>query len=187
MADGFNRGFDAMARILRLASPHAGQFDGHDHCFPLVFCLLIYGTFHMFQTVPRGFIPTMDQGYAIVVVQLPEGSSLGRTDAVVQTGVRHRPQNTGRPRCGCLRRLLRRDLYERQQCWRDFRAVQQFRGTAQSRTIGRSKLSARYSAVSRASAKRSSSCCRRLPYAASAIPVASKCSFRSAAVPMCAS
>ena len=36
------------------------------------------------QTVPRGFIPQLDQGYAIVVIQLPDGSSLSRTDAVVQ-------------------------------------------------------------------------------------------------------
>ncbi|TIU10840.1 MAG: efflux RND transporter permease subunit, partial [Mesorhizobium sp.] len=50
----------------------------------LVFAALIYATYHMLQTVPRGFIPTMDQGYAIVVVQLPEGASLSRTDAVVQ-------------------------------------------------------------------------------------------------------
>ena len=34
--------------------------------------------------MPRGFIPTMDQGYAIVVIQLPEGASLGRTDAVIK-------------------------------------------------------------------------------------------------------
>ncbi len=34
--------------------------------------------------MPRGFIPTLDQGYAIVVVQLPDGASLSRTDAVVQ-------------------------------------------------------------------------------------------------------
>jgi HAE1 family hydrophobic/amphiphilic exporter-1 len=50
----------------------------------LVFAGLLYATYHMLQTVPRGFIPTMDQGYAIVVVQLPEGSSLERTDAVIQ-------------------------------------------------------------------------------------------------------
>jgi HAE1 family hydrophobic/amphiphilic exporter-1 len=38
----------------------------------------------MAQTVPTGFIPTLDQGYAIVVVQLPDGASLSRTDKVVQ-------------------------------------------------------------------------------------------------------
>src|SRR3546814_3864122 len=37
----------------------------------------------MLQTTPRGFIPTLDQGYAIVVIQLPEGAALNRTDAVV--------------------------------------------------------------------------------------------------------
>src|SRR5688572_27789036 len=49
-----------------------------------VFAVLIYATVFMVQTVPRGFIPTMDQGYAIVVVQLPDGASLERTDKVVQ-------------------------------------------------------------------------------------------------------
>jgi hydrophobic/amphiphilic exporter-1 (mainly G- bacteria), HAE1 family len=49
-----------------------------------VFAALIYATAHMLNTVPRGFIPAMDQGYAIVVIQLPEGSSLARTDAVVK-------------------------------------------------------------------------------------------------------
>ena len=40
------------------------------------------------RAVPRGFIPTLDQGYAIVVVQLPDGASLSRTDAVVQRASR---------------------------------------------------------------------------------------------------
>ncbi|MBI1276152.1 multidrug efflux RND transporter permease subunit [bacterium] len=34
--------------------------------------------------VPTGFIPMLDQGYAIVVLQLPDGASLSRTDAVVK-------------------------------------------------------------------------------------------------------
>ncbi|TIV87403.1 MAG: efflux RND transporter permease subunit, partial [Mesorhizobium sp.] len=49
-----------------------------------VFAALIYATVYMVQTVPRGFIPSLDQGYAIVVVQLPDGASLSRTDAVIQ-------------------------------------------------------------------------------------------------------
>lgn len=49
----------------------------------LVFAGLLYATWHMGQVVPSGFIPTMDQGYAIIVVQLPDGASLARTDAVV--------------------------------------------------------------------------------------------------------
>jgi len=50
----------------------------------LVFAGLIYATNAAFETVPRGFIPEQDQGYAIVVVQLPDGASLNRTDAVVR-------------------------------------------------------------------------------------------------------
>src|SRR3546814_18890829 len=49
----------------------------------LVFAGLLGATVYMLQTTPRGFIPTLDQGYAIVVIQLPEGAALNRTDAVV--------------------------------------------------------------------------------------------------------
>ena len=35
------------------------------------------------QKVPTGFIPQLDRGYAIIVVQLPDGASLARTDAVL--------------------------------------------------------------------------------------------------------
>ena len=36
----------------------------------------------MFQLVPTGFVPTEDQGYFMVMVQTPEGSSLDRTEKV---------------------------------------------------------------------------------------------------------
>ena len=49
-----------------------------------VYVGLLAGTVWIANHVPRGFIPTLDQGYAIVVIQLPDGSSLSRTDAVVQ-------------------------------------------------------------------------------------------------------
>jgi HAE1 family hydrophobic/amphiphilic exporter-1 len=84
LANGFNNGFDRLADgyawlVHRLVSTTLALVT-----MLLVFAGLLYATWHMLQTVPRGFIPTMDQGYAIVVVQLPEGSSLGRTDAVIQ-------------------------------------------------------------------------------------------------------
>ena len=50
----------------------------------LVFAGLLYATNGVVQAVPRGFIPQLDQGYAIVVVQLPDGASLNRTDAVIR-------------------------------------------------------------------------------------------------------
>ncbi len=37
-----------------------------------------------FSKVPVGFIPQQDQGYAIIVAQLPDGASLERTDALVK-------------------------------------------------------------------------------------------------------
>jgi hydrophobe/amphiphile efflux-1 (HAE1) family protein len=40
-----------------------------------------------FNKVPTGFIPAQDQGYFIVAVQLPPGSSLERTDEVVREAV----------------------------------------------------------------------------------------------------
>ncbi|MEX0692923.1 MAG: multidrug efflux RND transporter permease subunit [Rhodospirillales bacterium] len=40
-----------------------------------------------FKKVPTGFIPAQDQGYLIVIVQLPPGASLSRTDDVVHEAV----------------------------------------------------------------------------------------------------
>src|SRR5262249_7339518 len=37
-----------------------------------------------FRTIPTGFIPAQDKGYLIVAIQLPDGASLERTDAVVR-------------------------------------------------------------------------------------------------------
>src|SRR5207237_7935202 len=37
-----------------------------------------------FRTIPTGFIPAQDKGYLIVAIQLPDGASLERADAVVR-------------------------------------------------------------------------------------------------------
>lgn len=42
---------------------------------------------YQFKQVPSGFIPPQDQGYFIVSIQLPPGSSLSRTDEVVEEAV----------------------------------------------------------------------------------------------------
>jgi hydrophobe/amphiphile efflux-1 (HAE1) family protein len=54
-----------------------------------VLSLLLYGglivfAVYAFKKVPTGFIPTQDMGYFLVVVQLPDGASFERTDAVVR-------------------------------------------------------------------------------------------------------
>jgi HAE1 family hydrophobic/amphiphilic exporter-1 len=81
--DRFNAGFD------RVAGRYAGGINalvGRKTLrlgMLLVFAVLLGGTWKALDTVPQGFIPEMDQGYAIVVVQLPDGASLNRTDAAV--------------------------------------------------------------------------------------------------------
>ena len=81
---GFNRGFDALARgyagltrrLLRVAALVLVAYLG-----------LIGLTVWQFDRAPTAFIPTQDQGYLITVLQLPPGSSLARTDAVVKEAV----------------------------------------------------------------------------------------------------
>ena len=48
----------------------------------IIYLALMAVTFWGFISVPTGFIPEEDQGYAIVGVQLPDGSSLERTKEV---------------------------------------------------------------------------------------------------------
>jgi multidrug efflux pump len=75
----FNRTFDwgiarygnAVRRLLRVSG-----------LVLVVYVGLLGLTWFMFQKVPAGFIPTMDQGYLIVFAQLPDGASLQRNDDV---------------------------------------------------------------------------------------------------------
>ncbi len=77
----FNRGFEHMshrygkivARLVRMAGLVLVAYAG---------LLVLTGV--LFKTTPAGFIPAQDQGYLLTIVQLPPGSSLARTDAVVQ-------------------------------------------------------------------------------------------------------
>jgi multidrug efflux pump len=50
----------------------------------VVYALLLLGTGVMFKAVPPGFIPVQDKLYLIAGVILPEGSSLERTDQMLQ-------------------------------------------------------------------------------------------------------
>jgi hydrophobe/amphiphile efflux-1 (HAE1) family protein len=92
---GFNRSFEWLsdrfgnltARLIRMS---VGVL--------VVYAGLIGLTGWQFSRAPTGFIPELDQGYLITVLQLPPGASLARTDAVVREatkiilatpGVRH--------------------------------------------------------------------------------------------------
>ena len=50
----------------------------------LAYAGLIAATIGLFWITPTGFIPAQDQGYFLTVIQLPPGSSLERTDAVMR-------------------------------------------------------------------------------------------------------
>ena len=49
-----------------------------------VYCGLVVLTYFGFKRVPVGFIPQQDQGYLIAAAQLPDASSIDRTDDVVK-------------------------------------------------------------------------------------------------------
>ncbi len=78
---GFNRGFEWLAhRYSRVVATLVRR---------TVMALLVYGgllvlTGYTFKQVPTGFIPSQDMGYFLVVVQLPDGASFTRTDAVIR-------------------------------------------------------------------------------------------------------
>ncbi|MEL6793401.1 MAG: efflux RND transporter permease subunit, partial [Pseudomonadota bacterium] len=88
LADGFSRrfdaGFDAFARgYAAIVGVLAGGWAMLSLSL-LVFAGMLGATWWIMERTPTGFIPDSDQGYAIVVVQLPEGASLERTDAVMR-------------------------------------------------------------------------------------------------------
>ena len=87
-AAGFARGFNAfMDRLSGRYGRIVGKFIKLSAAMSIVYLLLMGLTFIEFNRVPTGFIPAQDQGYFIVALQLPPGSSLSRTDAVIQKAI----------------------------------------------------------------------------------------------------
>jgi HAE1 family hydrophobic/amphiphilic exporter-1 len=89
---GFNWGFDKLShgygvltrRLVRLVA-----------LMLVVYAGLLGLTGWQFERAPTGFIPQLDQGYLITVIQLPPGSSLERTDAVVRQAAKLMLQTPG--------------------------------------------------------------------------------------------
>jgi HAE1 family hydrophobic/amphiphilic exporter-1 len=77
----FDAAFDALARgYARLVRGLAAAW------LPVLVCyagLLAFGLWFV-QTLPTGFIPSLDRAIVIISLQLPPGASLQRTDAVVR-------------------------------------------------------------------------------------------------------
>jgi hydrophobe/amphiphile efflux-1 (HAE1) family protein len=79
--DYFNRAFDRLGLgITWLASRTVRRAA----LMVAVYGIIIGIGLNAFRTTPTGFIPQVDRGYIIVVVQLPPGASLARTDAIQQ-------------------------------------------------------------------------------------------------------
>jgi HAE1 family hydrophobic/amphiphilic exporter-1 len=49
----------------------------------LIYILLVGGLFYLFQTMPTAYLPDEDQGILFVQAQLPSGSTLEQTDAIM--------------------------------------------------------------------------------------------------------
>jgi hydrophobe/amphiphile efflux-1 (HAE1) family protein len=79
--DRFNAGFDRVSawygRVTR-------KLITNPRKVLLTYGGLIAAAVALFWATPAGFIPAQDQGYSLAVVQLPAGSSLERTDAVLK-------------------------------------------------------------------------------------------------------
>jgi len=66
--------------------------------WPLMFLLLaaaIGGSYFISLRIPTSFVPVEDQGYFFIVIQLPDGAALPRTEAIlkqVQAIVKERPE-----------------------------------------------------------------------------------------------
>src|SRR5271166_5229537 len=77
----FNRGFDRITSgyggIVNFLIRKAGRSM-------LLLVVVVGGIWLLSQAVPGGFIPDEDKGLLFVAVELPEGASLQRTDAVLK-------------------------------------------------------------------------------------------------------
>jgi hydrophobe/amphiphile efflux-1 (HAE1) family protein len=79
--DWFNRTFDRFSRGYSRLTRRLVQAPKR---MMAAYALLIAATVGLFTVTPTGFIPAQDQGYFLTVIQLPAGSSLERTDAVMR-------------------------------------------------------------------------------------------------------
>ena len=78
-AERFNRGF------LKLSVGYAGSVRALVARTPLmlaIYAVLIAATAYLLVSTPKGFIPAQDRGYLVVIVQLPEGAALERTNEI---------------------------------------------------------------------------------------------------------
>jgi hydrophobe/amphiphile efflux-1 (HAE1) family protein len=76
---GFNWSFDAVGRGYGWVAARTVRVSA---LVLLVYAAILGFGLNEFRKTPTGFIPQLDRGYLIVVVQLPPGASLSRTDSI---------------------------------------------------------------------------------------------------------
>ena len=84
-ANGFNHGFAWLSERYGRVTARTIRTIG---IVLIAYVVLLGIAGWRFSATPSGFIPAQDQGYLIGVVQMPPGSSLERTDAVMRAAVR---------------------------------------------------------------------------------------------------
>jgi hydrophobe/amphiphile efflux-1 (HAE1) family protein len=79
--DGFNERFN---RLSAWYGRFTRRVAGASKRALTAYAGLVVLTVSLFWATPAGFIPAQDQGYALAAIQLPPGSSIERTDAVLK-------------------------------------------------------------------------------------------------------
>jgi hydrophobe/amphiphile efflux-1 (HAE1) family protein len=83
--DAFNRSFD---RLNGAYTRWVGTLIRHSMVTLLALGLVTLGAVALFRILPSGFVPTEDQGLVLASVNLPDGASVERTDAVLRRAER---------------------------------------------------------------------------------------------------
>ncbi len=81
-----SRAFNYCFDVLSNAYAKLVQFLCYKYVIPFslaAFAAVIFATYHAIMSVPTGFVPSEDRGLIIVNVQLPDGASFERTQAVI--------------------------------------------------------------------------------------------------------
>jgi HAE1 family hydrophobic/amphiphilic exporter-1 len=82
--NAFFRAFNAIyARVEHAYAGLMWRLVRHAGAMTIAALLIIAATLYAFSRIPTGFIPVEDQGYMLATVQLPDGASLARTQAVL--------------------------------------------------------------------------------------------------------
>ena len=77
----FNAGFSWLADVF------SASIRTTTHHSPVMFLILagtVGGAYAISRAIPSAFVPVEDQGYFFVIIQLPDGASLTRTEAVTR-------------------------------------------------------------------------------------------------------